>query len=107
MRHPKHIVELFCDICDTKVGEAKTLEPMTTQAYRLQVGIVDQRCDACNATHGTFNELAEEYEKKTGHPGKTAEVFVQLFRKRADFSPALVAIVDKIKEGKGGIIKNN
>lgn len=101
MKVANHTIEILCDLSGHKIGEVQTVEPMTLQEYRQQSGIVDFRCDTCISEHGKFTDLVNEYVEKTGHPPKTAEVFVQLFRKRADFAPALKAIVDKEKEEKG------
>lgn len=93
---PEANLTLFCQLgCGTVVGTVYTHTPMTEDEYRAHSGIIDQRCSECEAVHGTFKELSDEYQKKTGDDGAKTEAFIINNRTRSAFNSALSSELDK------------
>lgn len=100
-------ITLHCDFCKKPIGSADvsenfgwTKDNATENNYRLHHQFVDMRCSACEAEHGTFKQLAEEYIQKTGEDWQKAEAFVFQNPKRIDFDREVVKIAEKIKKAK-------
>lgn len=61
-REPR-IIDVTCRFCGTKTGEYDVPERFDGQEVTLEsLGIMDSRCDACQATHGTVQEAERAIE---------------------------------------------
>jgi hypothetical protein len=87
MNTEQKILEIKCGICGKKVGEYTPPASFTGDISEItpaDLGIVDSRCDECEASHGRFSEQADRFTTESGRPF-------------ADFL--------KVIKGKGGDVK--
>ncbi len=104
MIYKTFVIPILCGICGAEGGHAEvsemqgwTKEGATLENYNSQQNVVDNRCDACEVTHGSFTQLAEEYIEATNHDWSVAELFVKENNTRDKFTPALEAVVADIE----------
>lgn len=107
----KYTIQLTCDLCTTPIGSVEVSEQFgwteqtaTERLYRAAHGLIDNRCTPCETIHGNFKSMCEDYIRETGHPWKTAEIFVLTTKKKGVFDENLAKIKEKIKQDKEKLI---
>lgn len=96
---PDFIHDIHCVLCGIKTGEVALYSRFFSHAVTdTELGFVDSRCASCEATHGNFKHMVDEYHLTIGDDYATAEAFVKAHPKRIDFDLE-IARIKPSKEG--------
>lgn len=98
-------IDLHCDFCKKLIGTASvsstngwTIETSTEEAYKIQYGIVDNRCSNCEELHGSFKDMTISYMEQTGDDWTQAEEVVKANPSKVDFEVVLEARVAEVMQ---------